>query len=76
MISCSSVWQHGCLSLEDGPLHYPRNGDFSEWDGGTRVNGIEGLGQRVVSVIERGISEIGKERKAGRADGEKLEGKK
>lgn len=36
----------------------------------------EGLGKRVVSVIERGISEIGKERKAGRADGEKLEGKK
>lgn len=34
------------------------------------------MGKRVVSVIERGISEIGKERKAGRADGEKLEGKK
>lgn len=76
MISCSSVWQHRCLSLEDRPLYYPRNGDFCEWDRGTRVKVIEGLGKRVVSVVECGISEIGKERKAGRADGVKLEGKK
>ena len=57
-------------------MYHPRDGDFCEWDGGIRVKVIEGLGKRVVSVVERGISEIGKERKAGRADGEKLEGKK
>ena len=39
MISCSSVWQHRCLSIEDGPLDCPRNGDFSK-------SGMEGQGSK------------------------------